>query len=93
MSGLSDDEVKRIAIAVVEHARADHKSFYIEPEEHYLDHMALREWRGNMGIVTKIVMTILVGLMVAGIGTLIVMGFMKGSAVKIAGVMLSQIWG
>jgi len=93
MNGLSDTDVHRIAKAVVEQARAEHKSFYIEPEEHYLDHMALREWRGNMGIVTKIVMTIIVGLLVAGIGTFIVIGLMKGSAIKIAGIMLAQIWG
>ena len=94
MTGISDDDAKKIAQAIIEEAKAEHKTFYIEPEEHYQDHMAIQAWRSNLGTASKIMMTTLLGLLALGAIVLVILGFTKGAGIlKFAGFMYAQVWG
>lgn len=94
MTGISDNDAKKIAKAIIKEAKAEHKSFYIEPEEHYQDHQALKAWRTNLGTASKIMMTTLLGLLAVGAIVLIILGFTKGvGLLHFSSFMFSQIWG
>lgn len=68
MSGrnLSDADVEAIADAMVTRIQSTHHDFWIDPETHYQDHLAMREvvgsWKSAKGIFARA----FIGLVVIG---------------------------
>ena len=75
---LTKAEVDQIADAMVERVKLTQHTFWIDPETHYQDHIAMREvvgsWTTGKGIFTKA----FIGLVVIGSITLAFVGFIKG---------------
>ena len=71
---LSEEEIKQIADAMVERVHETQHSFWIEPESHYQDHLAMREivgsWRSAKGIFTRAFL----GLVIVGALAIMVAG-------------------
>jgi tetrahydromethanopterin S-methyltransferase subunit B len=63
---LTPEETKQIADEMVKHIQSTHHNFWIDPETHYQDHLAMREvvgsWTTARGIFTKA----FIGLVVLG---------------------------
>lgn len=80
MTNLSDKDVNKIADGLVERMKATHHDFWIDPQTHYDDHVAMREvigsWTSAKGIFAKA----FIGLVVIGtlmVAAIAVMGFGK----------------
>ena len=75
MERLSDEDVGRIADAVVEKSRTDHESWMnIEPREHYHQHQQLSEFLGSWDEAVKSSKKVLFILVIAGIMALASIG-------------------
>ncbi len=78
---LGQEDVDRIADAMVVRIQKTHHSFWIDPQEHYDDHAAMREvvesWRSGKSIFTRI----FIGLLVVGSIVLTMIGL----SIKIKG--------
>lgn len=63
---LSQEETKQIAGEIVKNIQSTHHNFWIDPETHYQDHLAMREvvgsWTTAKGVFTKA----FIGLVVLG---------------------------
>ncbi len=74
---MDQKEIDNIAEKIVVSIRSKHHDFWIDPEEHYNDHKAMREvvnsWNTSKGIFAKV----FIGLMVVGSVTLALIGFKK----------------
>jgi len=57
MADLSDRDIDRIADKMVERVQATHHNFWIDPQKHYDDHLAISEvigsWRSAKGIFAR----------------------------------------
>lgn len=75
---LSKSEIDQIADAMVERVQSTQHNFWIDPETHYQDHLAMREvvgsWTTGKGIFTKA----FIGLVVIGAFVMAFIGFIKG---------------
>jgi len=63
---LNEDEVRAIAKAVVEEVQQSHHTFWIEPEQHYQDHLAMREVSDTLKTTRSIFFKAFLGLVVLG---------------------------
>lgn len=80
MTDLSKKDINQIADRMVERMKATHHDFWIDPQTHYDDHVAMREvigsWTSAKGIFAKA----FVGLVVIGtltMAAIALMGFDK----------------
>lgn len=71
---LTDEDVDRIAVRTTELMQERVRQFYIEPEEHYQDHLTWRQWRTNLNTASKIFWTAFVGLVAVGLCVLAFIG-------------------
>ncbi len=66
VSKITEEDAQRIADAMVERIQSTHHNFWIDPETHYQDHLAMREvvgsWSSAKGVITKA----FIGLVVVG---------------------------
>ena len=76
---LEKEEVEAIARAVVEEVKESKHAFWIEPEDHYKDHLAMRDMNKMFSGVKGMFFKAFVGLVILGGITLsaIGMGFGK----------------
>ncbi len=76
---LKKEEVEAIARAVVEEVKESKHAFWIEPEDHYKDHLAMRDMYTTFSGVKGIFFKAFVGLVVVGslVTAAIGMGFGK----------------
>jgi len=75
---LSKDEIDQIADSLVERVQSTHHSFWIDPEKHYQDHIAMREVIGSWGTAKGIFARAFIGRVVIGTIALAIIGFSKG---------------
>ena len=75
---LSKEEIDQIADLMVKRVQSTHHNFWIDPETHYQDHLAMREvigsWTTGKGIFAKA----FIGLVVVGMITLALFSVAKG---------------
>ena len=76
---LSKKEIDQIADSLVERVQSTHHSFWIAPEAHYQDHIAMREVIGSWGTAKGIFARVFIALVVLGSIVLALVGFTKGS--------------
>lgn len=80
MADLSDKDVTRIAEKMVTHIQKTHHSFWIDPQTHYDDHVAMREVIGSWTSAKGIFARAFIGLVILGtlaMAAVAVMGFGK----------------
>jgi hypothetical protein len=74
---LSQEDAAKIADEMVKQIQSTHHNFWIDPEKHYQDHLAMREvvgsWTSAKGIFTKA----FIGLVVVGAITLSIIAIFK----------------
>ena len=75
---LTKDEIDQIADSLVERVQATHHSFWIDPEKHYQDHIAMREVIGSWTSAKGIFARLFIGLVIIGSIALAMFGFTKG---------------
>ena len=67
---------------IVEKVQETHHDFWIDREEHYQDHIALRDMRKRYGTASRIFWSAFLGFVVLGAITLAVIGFISWADVK-----------
>lgn len=75
---LSQEETKAIAREMVKEIQATHHSFWIDPERHYQDHIAMREVIGSWVSAKGIFARVFIGLVVIGTIVLAILGINGG---------------
>jgi len=63
---LEQAEIDRIADAMVERVQSTQHSFWIDPEAHYQDHIAMREVIGSWSSAKGIFARAFIGLVIIG---------------------------
>jgi hypothetical protein len=80
--GLSDDDIKRIAEQMVPilitQVKAQQHAFWIEPEQHYLDHIEMREVASILKNIGTIFMKTFIGFFVIGAVIVAAFGIFSG---------------
>jgi len=66
MPDLTNDDLDRIAEKIVKNIKSSHHEFWIDPENHYLDHMHGREMYQAFSKAQGIAFKAFIGLVVVG---------------------------
>jgi hypothetical protein len=78
MTNLSQEDVDKIADALVNRVRAKHHEFWIDPENHYQQHLALTEMLRDYQTARKWMFKVFLTLIAAGAAILAGLGVIKG---------------
>lgn len=63
---LKEEDIDKIADKMVQRIQSTHHSFWIDPEQHYQDHLSIREVIGSWRSAKSIFARAFIGLVVIG---------------------------